>query len=309
MAAGEIMAWSLRELVRGPRQGGRLSSACCSENRRIDPGFLSVNGPLARLIIAISALLCSLSAAAGGVSFRLSLTGSQLTVINQGDSSAFYPAVFRMLADGSWESLQASAALAEMAPGARLQRTWPDSRPLEQVPELERMQPVMVRFFDQAGVYFGQISFLHAPPVAKTTLKARYVNGVLRIDPPDGMSSIRASRVLWPQEEGIRPIRRPVHFVHRPRPALRIDWRHQRGVPFQIDTGAGRPAAILLHETAQGYALQHVPDGGLQGREQRAAWLDAAPKFYAASLIALAVGLGAMLLPFLRRPRGRADSS
>jgi hypothetical protein len=49
-----------------------------------------------------------------------------------------------------------------------------------------------------------------------------------------------------------------------------------------------------------------VPGGGLQGREQRAAWLDATPKFYAASLIALAIAAAAMVLQFLRRPRQRA---
>src|ERR1035437_895069 len=174
------------------------------------------------------------------------------------------------------------------------------------------MQPVMVRFFDQVGVGFGQISFFHAPPAAKTALKARYVSGALQIEPPDGVPSgvpsIRASWVLWPQEEGIRPIRLPVRFEHHPPPALRIDWRRQGRVPFQLDTGAGQPAAILIHETDQGYALQSVPGGGLQGREQRAAWLDATPKFYAASLIALAIAAGAMVVQFLRRPRGRAKT-
>ena len=267
-----------------------------------------VTAPLAKMMLAVAALLLSLSAVAGSVSFRLSLTGSQLTVINQGDSSAFYPAVFRMLPDGSWGQLAAIGTPAELAAGASLQLTWPDMRPPEQVSELERMQPVMVRFFDQTGVGFGQISFFRAPPTAKTALKARYVSGALQIEPPDGAPSIRASWVLWPQEEGIRPIRLPVRFEHRPPPALRIDWRRQGRVPFQLDTGAGQPAAILIHETEQGYALQLVPDGGLQGREQRAAWLDATPKFYAASLIALAIAACAMVLQFLRRPRRRAKT-
>lgn len=267
-----------------------------------------VTAPLAKMMLAVAALLLSLSAVAGSLSFRLSLTGSQLTVINQGDSSAFYPAVFRMLPDGSWGQLAAIGTPAELAAGASLQLTWPDMRPPEQVSELERMQPVMVRFFDQTGVGFGQISFFRAPPTAKTALKARYVSGALQIEPPDGAPSIRASWVLWPQEEGIRPIRLPVRFEHRPPPALRIDWRRQGRVPFQLDTGAGQPAAILIHETEQGYALQFVPGGGLQGREQRAAWLDATPKFYAASLIALAIAACAMVLQFLRRPRGRAKT-
>jgi hypothetical protein len=266
-----------------------------------------VTAPLAKLMFAVTALLLSLSAVAGGLSFRLSLTGSELTVINQGDSSAFYPAVFRMLPKGIWAQLAATGAPAELAAGARLQLTWPDTRPPEQLSELERMQPVMVRFFDQAGVGFGQISFFRAPPTAKTAVKARYAGGALQIEPPDGASSVRASWVLWPQEEGIRPIRLPVRFEHRAPPALRIDWRRQGRVPFRLDTGAAQPAVILIHETGQGYVQQLVPGGGLQGREQRAAWLDATPKFYAASLIALVIAAGAMLLQFLRRPRRRAD--
>ena len=261
--------------------------------------------PLATLMLAVTALLFSQSALAGSMSFALSVTGSQLTVINQGNGSAFYPAVFRMLSDGTWARLDAGSASAELAAGAHLELTWPDTRPLEQMSEIERMQPVMVHFFDQSGVGFGQIAFFSAPPAAKTVLKAGYVNGALQIEPPpDAASSRRASWVLWPQEEGIKPIRLPVRFAHRPPPALRIDWRSQGKVPFRLDTRAGQPAVILLHETEQGYAQQFVPDGGLQGREQRAAWLDATPKFYAASLIALVFAAGAMVLQFLRRPRG-----
>jgi len=260
---------------------------------------------LSTLILVLNALLFSQSAFAAGISFGLSASGSQLTLINQGNGSVFYPAVFKMLSDGSWAQLEARGAPAELAAGARMELRWPEPRSPEQVSDLDSMAPVMVRFFDQSGVGFGQIAFFSAPPAAKTVLKSGYVNGVLRIEPPpDGASSIRASWVLWPQEEGIRPIRLPVRFEQRAPPAQHIDWRRQGRVPFQFDTGAGQPAAILLHETEQGYAQQYVPDGGLQGREQRAAWLDAAPKFYAASLIVLVFAAGAMVLQFLRRRRG-----
>lgn len=260
-----------------------------------------------RILLALAALLLSLYAVAGSLSFRLSLTGSQLSVINQGDSSAFYPAAFRMLPDGSWGQLQASGTLAELVPGASLQFTWPDTRPLEQMSGLERMQPVMVRFFDQAGVSFGQISFFHASYAAKLNLKARYVNGALQIEPPAGAASIRASWVVWPQEEGIRPIRLPVRFEHHPPPAVRIDWKRQGSTPFRLDTGAGQPMVTLIHETGSGYGLQFVPGGGLQGREQRAAWLDATPKFYVGALIALAIAVGSIVLQFLLR--GRRDKT
>lgn len=263
-----------------------------------------VTAPFTKTVLIFIALLLSLPALAGVLTFRLSLTGSQLTVISQGDSSAFYPAVYRMLPDGKWARLAATSTPAELAAGARLELSWPNTRPPEQMSEFERMQPVMVRFFDQAGVGFGQISFFRAPPAAKTPVKARYASGALQIEAPDGAASIRASWVLWPQEEGIMPIRLPVRFEQRAPPsALRIDWRRQGKLPFRLDTGAGQPDVYLLHETEQGYGLQLVPGGGLQGREQRAAWLDAAPKYYAASLIALAIAAGAMTLQFLRRPR------
>jgi hypothetical protein len=267
-----------------------------------------ITGPLATLILAVTALLLSQSALAGSMSFGLSVTGSELTLINQGSGSAFYPAVFRMLPDGRWARLEASGAPAELAAGARMELNWPEPRSPEQFSELEGMQPVMVRFFDQSGVGFGQISFFSAPPAAKTALKAGYVDGALQIEPPDAASSMRASWVLWPQEEGIRPIRLPVRFEHRAPPALRIDWRGQGKAPFQLDTGAGQPAVILLHETEQGYAQQFVPDGGLQGREQRAAWLDATPQLYSASLIALVFAAGAIVAQFLRRPRGHTKT-
>lgn len=260
--------------------------------------------PLAKIMLALAVLLFSLPAVAGNLSFRLSLTGSQLTVSNQGDSTAFYPAAFRLLPDGNWEQLkEVNGASAKFPGGASLLFIWPDTRPLEQMSELERMQPVMVRFFDQAGVGFGQISFFHAAPATNRTLTTGYVKGKLQIKPPDGGSSIRASWVLWPQEEGIKPIRLPIRFEHHQPPALRIDWQRQGSIPFQLDTGAGQPAAILVHETGQGYAMQLVPGGGLQGKEQRAAWLDATPKLYAASLIALVFGAAAMVMQFLRRSR------
>ncbi len=267
-----------------------------------------MTAPLATLMLAVTALLLSQSALAGDMSFGLSVTGSQLTLINQGNGSAFYPAVFRMLSDGSWAQLDASSALAELAAGARMELNWPEPHSPEQVSEIESMQPVMVRFFDQSGVGFGQISFFSAPPTAKTALKAGYVDGALQIEPPDAASSIRASWVLWPQEEGIRPIRFPVRFEHRAPPALRIDWLRKGRVLTRLDTGAGQPAVILIHETEQGYTQQFVPDSGLQGREQRAAWLDATPQLYSASVIALVFGAGAIVAQFLRRPCGRTKT-
>jgi hypothetical protein len=276
-------------------------------------GYLLSNmmiAPLSTLLLALTMLLFSHSALAGNMSFGLSMTGSQLTVVNQGNSSAFYPAVFRMRSDGSWVQLETVNVVAELAPGAHLELIWPDAQPAEEMSELERMQPVMVRFFDQSGVGFGQITFFNAPPASRTVLKAAYVNGVLLIEPPtDPASSVRASWVLWPQEDGINPIRLPVRFVHRAPGALRIDWRSRGRTPLRLNTGAGQPTVILLHETEHGYGQQYVPDGGLQGREQRVAWLDATPQLYAAALAALVFAAAAMVLQFLRRARGSTMSS
>lgn len=282
--------------------------SCRTDRIERDLLLTKMIAPLATLMLATSALLLAPVALAESTSFGLSLTGSQLTVINQGNIPAFYPAAFRMLADGSWVQLRASNAVAELLAGARLELAWPDTRPLEEMSELERMQPVMVRFFDQSGVGFGQIALFHPPPTTKTALKAGYINGALQIEPPDGVSSVRASWVLWPQEEGINPIRGPVRFTHQPPPAVRIDWSREGRALGRLNTGAGQPAVTLLHETGQGYAQQFVPDGGRQGKEQRAAWLDAAPQFYGASVIALVFAAGAMVAQFLRRPRARSKA-
>ena len=254
-------------------------------------------------LLALFALMLASTAFAGNVSFGLSVNGTELVVTNQGNTSAFYPAVFRLKPDNSWTQLKAVAAPAELAPGAHLQVVWPDTAGEEALSEIVRMQPLMVRFFDQAGVGFGQISFFRAPAPAPIPLKAEYVGGRLRIEPPEAGAFIGASWVLWGQEDGIRPIRQAVKLEHRQPPALRIDWQRQGREPFQIDTGAGLPAVTLLHQTVQGFFLQSVPDGGLQGREQRAVWLNSSAMFYGLAGLLLVLGVSALLLQFLRRPQ------
>ena len=257
------------------------------------------------MLIAVVPLLPVLAAAAS-LSFGFSLSGSDLAVENRGGATAFYPAVFRIESDGRWRRLGADGTPAELEPGATLKVNWSDPRPEEQWSAIERMQPVMVRFFDQAGVGFGQISFFRAPPAAPWSVKAGYDGGVLQIEPPVGAPTVHSTWVLWAREEGIEPIRLPVRFEHRPSPALRIDWLRRGPVPFRLDAGAGQPEVLLIHETGQGYVLQSVPKGNLQGREQRAAWLDAAPRLYAAALIGLVIAASVILSQYRRRPRGWA---
>jgi len=263
-----------------------------------------------KLLLASIAALFSWTAVAGSISFQLSLTGTMLTLTSKGDSSAFYPAVFSLRADGRWESLAqipSAPPRAELPPGGQMNLRWPqslDGRPPESLPPLERLRPLMVRFFDQAGVSFGQISFMQAPPIANETVPTRYADGLLTVSPPNG-NAIRATWVIWPQEEGIGPIHRQVIFEHEQPPARRIEW--QAGMsPLRLPTSAAEPLVMLLHETAQGFKLQTVSREGGQGRQQRSGWLDAQMWWYSGSLVALIL---AMLLPFARLLRARSGGA
>lgn len=267
---------------------------------------------LRRGLLACAVFLVSLSAMAGEISFRLSLTGSTLVVTMVGDGQAFYPAVLRMLPDGRWEPLAptpGSVLPAEMLSGKNYELEWPDQRPLQSVTPLERLQPVMVRYYEKDGVSFGQIAFINAPQPTIETLQADYSNGSLVITSPeanraDGASNaIRATWVLWPQEEGIALIHKPLRFDHVQPPAQRIKWQSGASV-FHINTGKGEPEAILLHETAQGYALQTVSGSGLQGRQQRVAWLDASSMFYGIALMFAFIAMITLLLYLVRISRG-----
>ena len=263
----------------------------------------SIGGILAATVLA----LASLSASAGDITFNLSLTGSTLRLTQQGSSSAFYPVVLRMLADGQWQPLAIApgeTAPAEMVAGDHLDFVWPEKRALQSLPPFERIQPMMVRFFDQAGVNLGQISFFNQPPVAGETLAAGYVNGQLEITPPaDNPGAIRSSWLLWAQEEGITSILKPIRFDHQQPQARHIEWRSGMG-KLRVATGAKLPESMLLHETAQGYTLQSLPGGFLQGEQQRAAWLDAGKWFYGASGLALVLAFG-FLLHYVFRARRR----
>jgi len=253
--------------------------------------------------------LVSLSALAGDISFRLSLSDSTLTITPLGQSPVFYPAVLHMLADGRWEALAPKSGLAlpaELLPGKDYQLEWPDTRPLQDLTPFERLQPVMVRYFEQDGVSFGQISFFHPPPPATAPLQAGYSEGLLVVRPPaarDTAHAIRASWVLWPQEEGIAPLHQSPGFEHVQPAARRIEWQAGANA-IQIDSGKGQPEAVLLHESAQGYELQTLAGSGLQGRQQRAAWLDASSKLYGMALLAALAAVAALLLYRARAARG-----
>lgn len=260
-------------------------------------------------LLTCTLFLVSLSALAGDISFRLSLSGSTLTVTPLGQGPAFYLAVLHMLPDGRWEPLlpkSGSAIPAELLPGKDYQLEWPDTRPLQSLTPFERLQPVMVRYFEQDGVGFGQISFFHPPPPATAPLQAGYSDGLLVISPPvahDAAPAIRATWVLWPQEGGIAPLHQPPGFEHVQPAARRIEWQPGANA-IRIDSGKGQPEAVLLHETAQGYVLQMVAASGVQGSQQRAAWLEASSKFYGIALLAALAAAVALLLYRVRAARG-----
>lgn len=236
------------------------------------------------LLVFISALFFALPAYAGNIFFGLSINGGKVTLTNQGNSTAFYPAVLRLRANGQWEPLAFPAEIkapAELPPGAQIDFAWSTQALQEKPSPLELLNPVMVRFFDQAGNDFGQISFFNQPPLTSDLSQTRYENGLMVIAPPvspDG-TSIAGSWLLWPQEEGIAPLSKPVRFEHTQPAARHIEW-HPGMEKLRLDLGAGLPAAMLLHETANGLFMQNLGNGGMQGVQQRTAWLDAFDLFY-----------------------------
>lgn len=257
-------------------------------------------------------LLAMSSAQAGNVGFGLSLTGNRLSVTNQGNTSAFYPAVYRLTADGKWQQLAfvpGTSQPTELAASNRMELVWPDTRPPASLPLLEAPQPVMVRFFDQAGAGFGQISFFNQPPTAEQTLEAGYEGGKMHIAPPADKADnpVRASWLVWAREDGIVPLQGKVEFSHVQPDARRLDW--SSGLKAQtFDLGAGLPVAFLLHETAQGLRLQVVSDGRVQGRQQRAAWLDQAIWLEREAQALAVAGLAVLLWHLVAASRRRVEA-
>jgi hypothetical protein len=240
-------------------------------------------------------LLLAVSAHAGNISFNLTVGGNKLTLINQGDSPAFDPAVLRLLSNGHWEILSPAPGTSvpvEFKPQARMDFAWPE-RPAPATPtSIESLRPVMVRFFDQACAGFGQISFFNQPQPASgdLMLDAVYVDGLLRIKPPKN-PAIKASWLVWPQEQGIAALAAPLKTPHTQPDAKYIQWSAD-SKELNLDLGKGMPTAFLLQETPQGLRLQVVPTGRAPGRQQRTAWLDRGAQFRTAAMIALLAGLG-----------------
>lgn len=243
-------------------------------------------------IFLLPALLLALSAHAGNISFNLAINGDRLTLSNQGDSPAFNPSVLRLLDNGHWEILQPAPGVKaplEFKPQAQYQLAWPPRPAPASATSLETLRPVMVRFFDQAGADFGQISFFNQPQPASDDLmlEAGYVDGRLRIAPPKN-PDIKASWLVASREEGIAGLTDALAPQSQP-DAVRIEWSAS-GEVRNFDLGRGMPVAFLIHETAQGLRSQVVTSGRVPGRQQRASWLDRSKQFSSAALAALLAG-------------------
>ena len=223
--------------------------------------------------VLIFFLLASGCVQASSISFRISLTGMNVTLEEHGDGTAFFPSVLMLRPDGKWQVLPAAGVPKhELNPGEREEFSW------HAVP-FGKVQPIMVRFFDAAGVDFGQVSFFNQPPPSLgERLNVVYTPGKLRIYPPGQGSSIRSTWVFWPKEEGTAAITgRPIFSVVQP-DALHVAWGKEK----DVDTGPVSPPVYLLHETTTGYYLQVV--AGLP-MDNRAWWLNRHSWFFLAAAV------------------------
>ena len=239
------------------------------------------------LIIALASLS---PAFAGSITFSFELRGNQCIVVNKGDTAAYYPVIFKLGTDGRWLPLHAATRPAELLPGGTLTEDLGDI-PAGSKSAIDNLRVVMIRFFDQAGVSFGQISALLSPPVSSVNITAAYNGGRLTLKAPPEGSGTRTTWVLAPFEEGIRPISGAGTFIHNQPPATRIEWQQKPAV--KIETGTALPAAMLLHESAGGVTLQMVQAPRTKKIEQRTAWLYMKKPFY---LIGLLCGFCGILL-------------
>lgn len=235
---------------------------------------------------------------AGTINFSFELRDNRCVVVNRGDSLAYYPAIFKLGHDGRWTALKTDRQPAELQPGGTLTITLEETSALNSsmgvgtgtvnfsntstLSNIDSLYPVMIRFFDQSGVSFGQVSLLRSPPESAYTVRAAYRGNRFRMYSPADKNKIQATWVLAPFEEGIAPIFRPMTFTHSHPAATRIDWKQQKKADVEI--GTTRPAVFLLHETPDGLRLQSVKYIGAIIVQQRTAWLTMRKPLYGTAL-------------------------
>lgn len=251
------------------------------------------------------------SATAGTIKFDFTLTDNRCVVVNRGDSSAYYPTLFQLDSAGQWIELKVESQPTELPSGTAVTVSLIGSSPSaptnsanngknnlnskNKKTNLENLQILMIRFFDQSGVSFGHIVLLHPPPESNFKIAARYLHGNLQLKSPVDKNKIRATWVIAPFEEGISPIFKPLTFKHRQPATTKIEWNKKELV--EVETGAGLPEVILLHETLDDLTQQKVAKSGGAKKAQRTAWLNMRRPFY---LLGLLSGLSGIIFTLLR---------
>ncbi|QEM68932.1 hypothetical protein FO488_12720 [Geobacter sp. FeAm09] len=254
------------------------------------------------LLSGIFMMLVWESAAMGGtIKFDFEQKGAHCFVINRGDSAAYYPAMFQLDSSGQWLPLQSKPKRAELRPSLTMSALLLKSPDTAAQTSIERLGIVLIRFYDQAGVAFGQVGFLRPLPATPSAVTASYAGSRLRIAAPSGASAIRSTWLLIPHETGIAPVTHPVDFTHHQPPAVRIEWRNRAKV--DMDTGPAAPAVTLVHETPHGFSVQKILTHGGRKSEQRAAWLQIRRLFY---VLGTLCGIGGVLCAITAYRAGRA---
>ena len=243
------------------------------------------------------ALVWAPLAFAGTITLDFEQRNDLCAVVNHGDSSAYYPAMYQLGRNGQWLPLKIEPQQAELPPGGTVMVHLIPLAETATKSDLDALQVVLIRFFDQAGVSFGKAATLRPPPEGGYAHHGRYTGRRLRLGAPPAKSAIGATWVVAPWEEGIAPISSARPFTHLQPPAPRIDWHHQQST--EIDIGAAQPAALLFHETADGFRLQRIQKKGAKINQQRTAWLTMSVPFY---ITAAVLGLcGALLALYAHR--------
>jgi hypothetical protein len=230
---------------------------------------------------------------AEGVSFQLSKTGKSVSLSLSGPGTAYYPAVFALRQDGTWEQLALLQKDSNsLSTGETRQFIWAENSNATE--SIESLDAVMVRYFEADGVGLGQISFFNHPR-AENLLATEYAAGQLKLSATtESQLKPQATWILSPHEMGAAPLNQPLKTRHSQPLAQRIDWSTQT-LPATLKIGDGRSEIFLIHETAQGFRLQTIPGNYPPNQELRSAWLNERKTWFALAgitfLLAIAAGL------------------
>lgn len=209
---------------------------------------------------------------AEGVSFQLSKTAKILSLSLSGPGTTYYPAVFVLRQNGSWEQLAPLGKNSNTLSTGEIQRfVWNENR---NSPEsIASLDALMVRYFEADGVGLGQISFFNHPKT-EHLLRSEYSAGQLNLSAAtESQLMPKATWILAPHELGAAALTLPLQTRHSQPSAQRIDWSDQK-LPTTLQIGDGRSEVFLVHETEQGFRLQIIPGNYLPNSELRSFWLN-----------------------------------